>query len=111
MVGCPTSEDGWPDSIALRQIERAEAVQLLAFVATRSLAHSRLGPPRESYRKSAAAALGDLGQDAVFLTNTADWVSGGSVGWSVQLTSAALDGGLIAYDAHLAMIYWVGEEV
>ncbi len=110
MIGYPTSQDGWPDKEELRQIELGKAAELLAFVATKSLAYGGFGPPRESYRKSAAAALGDLESGAVFLTNTADWVSGGPVGWSVHLTNATLEAGLIAYDAQQAMIYWVEEE-
>jgi len=53
---------------------------------------------------------GDFGDGAVFLTNSADWVSGGSVGWSVKLTNATFEAGLIAYDAEKALIYWVEEE-
>ena len=110
MVGYPTSVDGWTDKHDLQQIEIGKAAQLLAFVATESLAYGRHGPPRESYRKLAAGALGEFSTGAVFLTNTADWVSGGSVGWSARLTNATFEAGLIAYDTENAMIYWVEEE-
>lgn len=110
MVGYPTSEDGWTDKCDLQQIDRGKAAQLLAFCATESLAYGRYGPPRESYRKLADAALGEFDAGAVFLTNTADWVSGSSVGWSARLTNATFEGGLIAYDADNALIYWVEEE-
>ena len=110
MVGYPTSEGGWTDNDDLRHVERGTAAQVLAFAATASLAYGLHGPPRESYRKLAADALGEFGPEAVFLTNTADWVSGGPVGWSARLTDASFEAGLIAYDAKNAMIYWVEEE-
>jgi hypothetical protein len=109
MVRYPTSKDGWPDGLDLRQIERGTAAQVLALIATESLAYGRR-VPRESHRKLAEVALAAFGNDAVFLSNSAGWGSGGAVGGSVKLTNATFDAGLIAYDADNALIYWVEDE-
>lgn len=110
MVGYPTSADGWTDRYDLQQIDRETAAQVLAFAATESMAYGQHGSPREGHRKLASAALESFNGDAVFLTNTADWIKGGSVTWSVTLTDATFETGLIAYDAANALIYWVEEE-
>lgn len=111
MVGLPSSEEDWFDKYELVRIDRAKAAHVLAFVATTSLAYGTNGPPRESYRKITAAALGDLGPEATFLTNTADWGTGSSVTFRApQLSKATFEAGLVGYDAQNAFIFWVEEE-
>jgi hypothetical protein len=110
-VGLPSSEEAWFDNYDLVPIDRVKAAEVLAFVATTSLAYGSNGPPRESYRKIAAEALGDLEPDAIFLTNTADWAAGGAVGFRApHLSKATFEAGLIGYDARNAFIYWAEEE-
>jgi hypothetical protein len=109
MVGYPTSEDGWSEKHDLQKVDLKTAAEVLALAATESLAYGRRGP-RESYLKLAAAALGEFGTDAVFLTNTKGWESNGSMSWSAKLTTATFEAGLIAYDRENAMIFWVEEE-
>jgi len=108
MIGYPASPDGWPEGKSLESIGRHKAGPLLAFVATRSLLHGG-GAPRKSYVTLAVQALAEFDDGAIFLTNTPGWLTSGAFGWSVQLTDAVLEAGLIAYDATHAMIFWVGE--
>ncbi|WP_305699049.1 hypothetical protein [Phenylobacterium sp.] len=91
------------------QIERTMAIRVLAFVATTNLAYGRYGPPRESYRRLTAAALNDLGPEAIFLSNSTNWGRGGGVVFA-RLTDATLEAGLIGYDDKSAFIYWVEDE-
>lgn len=111
MVGYPTSQPDWFQLYKLDQVDRPTAEKLLAFVATTSLAYGNYGPPREGYRVMAADALKDFGPEAVFLTNSADWVAGPNVScrnWPIG--TSTFEAGLIAYDDRWAFIFWVEEE-
>jgi hypothetical protein len=109
MVGYPTSDEGWTDKHDLREVDLGQAARILALLATESLAYGRGRPPRESYRKLAAAALGAFDAGPVFLTSV-DVRADGLAGGFGRLTTATFEAGLMAYDAKNAMIFWVTEE-
>lgn len=108
MVGYPTSGSAWIDEPRFVQIERPAAAQVLAWVATESQAYGRW-TPRESYRQEAMSALSGFGDNAVFLTNVAEWTPGARA-FSAQLSNATFDAGLIAYDSDNAFIFWAEDE-
>lgn len=107
MLGYPTVGTDTVAAGNLTRLDRPQAAHVLALAGTRSLAHGSPTPSRGRV-KDAALALGDLGADAVFLSNGL-WQPGALHGWS-PLTEATFDCGVIGYDAATAFIFWVEEE-
>lgn len=87
-------------------MDKDEAAYVLALAGTASLAY---GPPslRQGHVIEAKAALEDLAEDAVFLSN-GQWTKR-SPSWN-PMTSATFDCGLIGFDHENAFIFWVEEE-
>lgn len=105
-VGLPTSVD---DPIAKGQmvtIDRSAAAHVLAVAGTTSLAYGSYSPSA-GFVREAKAALTDIADDAVFLSNGL-W-AGDAFSW-VSMTSATFDCGVIGFDSENAFIFWAEEE-
>lgn len=107
-VGYPTSPADLSADGSLIHLSRQQAAHMLALAGTTSLAH---GPfvPRASHVKAAFEALGDLSDDATFLS-TGLWDADGARIWTALLTTTTFECGVIGYDAANAFIFWVEEE-
>jgi hypothetical protein len=106
-VGLPTAPDDPFAGSRMVVLDRADAAHVLAVAGTTSLAYGEPSPFAGSVRDT-AAALADLADDAVFLSN-GYWRRGDPIGWS-PLTCATFDCGLIGFDREDAFIFWVEEE-
>lgn len=106
-VGYPTS-DADLSTGSLASLTRKQAADVLALAGTTSLAHGPFSP-RTGYVQDAYKALGDLADDAVFLSNSL-LQEGAARGWRTLLTNATFECGVIGYDATHAFLFWVEEE-
>lgn len=106
-VGLPTADNDPFAGDWMVPLDRAGAAHVLAVAGTTSLAYGTFSPSIGALRE-AAAALADLGDDAVFLSNGV-WRAGAPGMWN-PLTTATFDCGLIGFDRAAAFIFWAEEE-
>jgi hypothetical protein len=90
-------------------LDRRQAAHVLAVAGTTSLAY-RDGAPKPQRVGEATAALDEIGDGAMFLSN-GRWIADGG-GWlgGSALTSATFDCGVIGWDAERAFILWREDE-
>lgn len=105
-VGLPTSRHNFIENEGMTFLDKAEAAFVLALAGTQSLAYETKPPTREAVL-DAIAALNDLDDNAIFLTN-GSWARMG-FGWN-PLTTATFDCGVIGFDEARAFIFWIEEE-
>lgn len=107
-VGYPTSDADLSTTDRLLHLTREQAARVLALAGTISLAYGNYSP-RTSYVKDALEALGDLTDDATFISN-GTWKADTGATWTTRLTNATFECGVMGYDATHAFIFWVEEE-
>jgi hypothetical protein len=98
-----------PDG-ALHTVSRSAAALSLSFFGTNTLSSNAYNRPRDPLTTLVRSAFSDLSKGAEFHSN-GDWGEAWRTpGFSFRrLTEAAVDGGVIGFDAYRAFIFWVEE--